>query len=172
VPTDPATQSSRHRNAPVTENDFDTDEEHLVEARRRTRRAHRHRTVSLPAVCVSIVLLVQLTLLLYVQGLRLAAVHRADKLEERIAQVHDEIKQSQRKISILTSTPQLEVWSKQLGLRRVQQSDIDRISETARPYDMAAEQPVLETPVAEGAPASVSAEVTKTEKSAEVKLHE
>jgi hypothetical protein len=112
-----------------------SDDDHLAVARHRVRRAHKHHTLSIPVMMIGVLLLLQLTAVLYVKALGLSAAHRADKLDNRITQLHDEIKQKQRAISVRTSTPQLEVWSKQLGLRRVQQNDIDRISETARPKD-------------------------------------
>ena len=112
-------------------------DEHFVAARRRVRRGHRRSGLpGVPALAATL-LIGQLAFLLYVTSLGMAATHAAADLDERIAATTEEIKQSQKKISAATSTSQLNGWAARLHLRRVQQSDIDRVDETARPADMA-----------------------------------
>ncbi|HEX8551851.1 MAG TPA: hypothetical protein VF681_09890 [Abditibacteriaceae bacterium] len=130
--TAPQRTTSTPRNITSPE---DEQEEHLVAARRRVRRAHRSGVPRLAAFA-SVVIIAQLLALMYVKGLAMSATHAATDLDKRIAETTEEIKQAQRKISATTSTVQLEQWSRQLGLRRVQQNDIDRVSETARPADV------------------------------------
>lgn len=139
VPAHPRTAPrTQPRVTPRESDDALESDEHLVAARRRVRRGHR--SSGLPGVpaLAAVVLLGQVALLLYVNSLGLAATHAATDLDQRIAATTEEIKQSQRRISSATSTSQLESWAARLNLRRVQQSDIDRVDEAARPADMAA----------------------------------
>ena len=111
------------------------DSEHHEAARRRVRRGHTARALPRVPLMAAAMLLGQVLLLLYVTSLGMASTHASDDLDKKIAATTEEIKQSQKRISAATSKHQMEVWAAKLHLRQVQQSDIDRVDESARPVD-------------------------------------
>jgi len=131
------------RPAPHTsprEEDFENqaEGEHHEAARRKVRRGHKARSLPTVPFLATGVLLGQVLLLLYVNSLGMASTHASDDLDKKISSTTEEIKQNQKRISAATSKHQMEVWAAKLQLRQVQQSDIDRVNESARPVDSVA----------------------------------
>jgi hypothetical protein len=125
--------------SPREDTEDQAESEHHVAARRRVRRGHTSRALPRVPVMAATLLLGQVLLLLYVSSLGMAATHAGDDLDKRIAATTEQIKQSQKRISAATSKPQMEAWAKKLNLHMVQQSDIDRVDESARPADLETE---------------------------------
>lgn len=125
------------RDTPREEESLDS--EHHEVARRRVRRGHKVRSMPRVPLMAAALLLGQTLLLLYVNSLGMASTHASDDLDKKIAATTEAIKQDQKRISAATSKHQMELWAAKLNLRQVEQTDIDRVEESARPADTSAE---------------------------------
>ena len=105
----------------------DNSHDEAQSARHASRRAHRTFRLTWAASVVGAILFAQLLGALYLKALAVSASHRESDLDKAILTEETAKSKTQRKLSLVSSDPRMEVWAATAGYRMSNQSDLDDV---------------------------------------------